>query len=684
MELLAPAGTMECLKAAVRGGADAVYFAGRQFGARSYAGNFSDDEIREATKYCRIHGVKSYVTVNTMVTDREFRELDDHIELLADAGADGVIVQDLGVLRRIREICPDMPIHASTQMTIHNLDGVRQMEQVGVKRVVLARELSKEEIRHIADSCTAELEVFVHGAMCMSYSGQCLMSSVLGGRSGNRGRCAQPCRLVYRGEAGNDGSYLSLKDMSLLAHLKELQEIGAASLKIEGRMKGAEYVGTVTEIYRRCIDAMRLPTEQEQDRLNRVFFRGGLTDGYFIDKIGSEMFAFDRPENPYERQKDHIAEQKEEPAVTVSCAAYFAAGKPPRLTLTGCDTSVTVMGEEPLSTAQKRGADEDELRNRLSKTGGTAFRFSPVRITVEGTPFAAVSTVNALRRKGIAALEEAIAAKGRKKIQRTKSEKTETIQPAEYHLAATVRTMEQYAAIREFPFVYMELPLSVVYENRERLTAEQDRIVIAPPVILRDKEKEQIEEKLNCLAEMGFSRMRCETVNDIPRKDRFRLYGGHRMNLANSSALLEVRDLGLETACVSAELNFAQVRDLQKPIPLEQLIYGHLPLMITENCVLKNCGDCPCDGGGRLYDRKGKSFPVVRDGDACRSVILNGVPLYLADKQEEVRDSGIAVGRLLFTIETAEQCAKICRAYFTEDSDLPSEFTRLHYHKGVL
>ena len=344
MELLAPAGNMECLKMAVKSGADAVYFAGKLFGARSFADNFSDEEIYEAAEYCRLRGVKTYITVNTMMVDREFSDIDRFVEVLANAGVDGVIVQDLGVVERIHNICPDMPVHASTQMTVHNLAGVKRLEEMGISRVVLSRELSFEDISYIAQNCNAELEVFVHGAMCMSYSGQCLMSSMLGGRSGNRGKCAQPCRLSYHSGDGKDKFYLSLKDMSLAGHLEKLQSIGVASLKIEGRMKGEEYISSVVGTYRKCIDEHRMPTVEENNRMNRVFFRGGLTDGYFAEKIGPDMFAFDKPDNPYEKQGGEDKFIPDERITKVKCIAKFSEGETPEITLSAMGIEVTVHG----------------------------------------------------------------------------------------------------------------------------------------------------------------------------------------------------------------------------------------------------------------------------------------------------------------------------------------------------
>ncbi len=682
MELLAPAGNMNCLKAAIGHGADAVYFAGKSFGARSFAANFSEEELREAISYCHLRGVKAYLTVNTMTLDREFEELDAYLALFADAGADAVIVQDLGVLRRIRQICPELPIHASTQMTVHNLAGVQELEKLGVERVVLARELTEKEIGWIAQNCKAELEVFVHGAMCMSYSGQCLMSSVLGGRSGNRGKCAQPCRLAYQANQGDEKFYLSLKDMSLISHLQTLKEMGIASLKIEGRMKGEDYVSAVVETYRRCLDESRRPRKEEEDRLNRVFYRGGLTDGYFADNKGVEMFAFEKPDNPYAIHDDKKAEPSTEKTIPVACSVTLCEGKHPVITLTGLGHTVTCRGDEVLSRAQKNPAAVEDVKKQVSKTGGTAFRVTPITVELSGNPFVPVKVLNQLRRDAIKALEDAVLAVSKKTIQKREPGLLKT-QKAEMKLTASVRTLEQFEAIREYPFAFIDVPLSVAWENPKAFYPDIHRVVIAPPVIVTDAMWQTVVSRLNELNRQGFTYLRAEHLSWLSEKENWTLLGGHRMNIANTMSVCQLKELGMHSVCLSAELNLAQIRDVAKPVMTELIIYGHLPLMITENCVLKNMNACPCDGAGQIQDRKGISFPVIKDDAVCRSVILNSVPLYLADKLEDIERCNIAFGRLAFTIESPKKCREVCQKYLNRDS-AEGAYTRLHFHKGVL
>ncbi|MBQ3573297.1 MAG: U32 family peptidase, partial [Clostridia bacterium] len=393
MELLAPAGTFDCVLTAVDSGADAVYFAGQEFGARSFAGNLTDEEIYRAADYCHLRGVRAYVTVNTLLYDKEYKDLEKFIRTLTLAGVDAVIVQDLGVLRLVRELSPDIELHASTQMTVHSADGVRELERLGVSRVVLSRELSGEEIRKIISSTKAEAEVFVHGAMCMSYSGQCLMSSIIGGRSGNRGRCAQPCRLPYS-DGDKTKYYLSLKDMMLAEHIRSLEDMGVASLKIEGRMKGEAYVASVVSTYRRLIDEKRMPTRGEIDDLNRIFFRGGFTDKYFTGSIGPDMFAFDKPDNPYLKNDGKRAEKPKERRIKTELYARLCEGELPYISMKCQGALAEVTGESAVQTAIGRPLTEESVRERLSKTGGTAFEISDAKIELSGAPFVPASAIN--------------------------------------------------------------------------------------------------------------------------------------------------------------------------------------------------------------------------------------------------------------------------------------------------
>lgn len=698
-ELLAPAGNMACLRAAVQSGADAVYFAGQSFGARSYAENFDEDAIFRAVEYCHLYSAAAYVTVNTTVFDRELDRLEQFVHMIAKAGVDGVIVQDPGVVWTIRTICPELPLHGSTQMTVHNLAGVRTAEQMGMKRIVLSRELTFSEIQYILQHCRAEIEIFVHGAMCMSYSGQCLMSSVLGGRSGNRGKCAQPCRLAYGGRDG-ERYYLSLKDMSLIEHSRMLADSGIASLKIEGRMKGPAYVAAVVGIYRKCLDQERGATPEELSQLNRVFYRGGLTDGYFTGQTGREMFAFDKPDNPYARMEGESVEPKEERQLGLSAEVSIQAGQPVSISIWYKDFVVQTKGEVLAEPARQRCLTEEEIRRQLTKTGGTPFVFQKMQIAIQDGVFLPVRELNAVRRQALSDVEARILSAYPRWDCRAYPQQPMEKKQRFLGYTCAVRTEEQFWTAAEFDFSYLYLPVDVLARAPERFQKEAERIVIQPPAIQKETEWQAFEAELDRLHALGFCRLLVENTSHLQYSGRFILYGGHRLNLTNVRALEEYKDAGLTAACLSPELNLAQIRDMEKCLPTEILVYGHLPLMVTENCILQNTGQCPgnkegkgCErtaacpsagrGGGKLSDRKGISFPVVRDGSACRSVVLNSLPTYMGDKKEELKTAGAAYQRLWFTIETAEECRKICGDYLLGIPCGMEKYTRLHFYKGV-
>lgn len=684
MELLAPAGTLGCLKAAVNSGADAVYFAGKNFGARSYAGNFSDDEIFAAADYCHLRNARAYVTVNTMTFDREFKELEKLIYTLTMAGIDGVIVQDLGVLRFIREISPDIELHGSTQMTVHSADGVKELEKLGVSRVVLSRELTGAEIGDIIKNVNAEIEVFVHGAMCMSYSGQCLMSSVIGGRSGNRGKCAQPCRLTFSPDGKKPRHYLSLKDMSYASHIAEMEDMGVASLKIEGRMKGEEYVSKVVSIYRGLIDERRIPTDYEKNRLEKVFFRGGLSDGYYTGKNGKNMFAFDKPDNPY-LKNDEEAKLPENKQIDTELSAYLFVGEMPKLTLKCNGEEVTVSGDKPIENAEKRAATVTGVIEQLSKTGGTAFNIIDYNIELSDNAFIPVSVLNELRRDGIAALNNKILDKFKDKRFKNYSKKVrEQKTKIDGGFTCSVLNVEQYRAVKDYELKLIYIPLHIVEENLDELLLDKERIVITPPVILRKADRHKYKNRMCILKEFGFDKAEIHTIDTIGICDGFKLYGGQRLNIANSLSAEEYADMQFKSLCLSAELNIAQMSDISAYIDKEAIVYGKIPLMITENCILKNMDNCPCNGIGRMVDRTGAEFTVVKDGDICRSVVLNNVPLYTADKFDKIMRINADYYRLVFTDEDEKGCKDICDAYINKKQINIWEYTRLHLFKGAL
>jgi len=683
VELLAPAGTYNCVLAAVNSGADAVYFAGQEFGARSFAGNLSSEEIFRATDFCHLRGVRVFVTVNTLVYDKEYKELENFVKILTKAGVDAVIVQDLGILKFIRELSPDIELHGSTQMTIHSKDGAEELESLGVSRVVLSRELSKADITKITKETSIETEVFVHGAMCMSYSGQCLMSSVIGGRSGNRGKCAQPCRLPYSTDGEKEKFYLSLKDMSLAEHIAELKEIGVNSLKIEGRMKGEAYVSEVVSAYRRLIDEHRLPTPEEKERLNRIFFRGGLTDGYFTGKTGTDMFAFDKPDNPYLKTREESAAPTERRR-SAELAAVFKEGEKPYISMKSGNDFAEVWGEHEIERAGNRPATQESVRAQLLKTGGTAFEVTKAEIELKGAPFVPVSVINDLRRRCIAKLEDSILEKYRGKSLNSAPEIIKEKRNVVSGFTCSVLNMEQYRAVLGYDFCRIYIPINIIEENAEELFENREKIVISLPVIIRDAVRKEYRARLEKLKDLGFTKAEISTLDGVGLTCGFERFGNHRMNITNSYSAEAGIALGLEGICLSAELNLPQIRDMKKPLNTEIVAYGRIPLMVTENCILKNLGKCKCDGGGSMEDRTGAEFPIIKDGDICRSVVLNSVPLYMGDKLSELQSVGADYLKMLFTTEDSELCRKICDRYFNTGGKPDFEYTRLHYLKGAL
>ncbi len=680
MELLAPGGTLNCVKTAVNSGADAVYFAGKSFGARSYAGNLSDEEVLYATDYCHLRGAKAYITVNTLTFDREFSELEKFVKTLTKAGVDGVIVQDLGVLRFIREISPDIALHGSTQMTVHSASGVRSLFERGVSRVVLSRELSGKEIEEITKSVDAEIEVFVHGAMCMSYSGQCLMSSVIGGRSGNRGKCAQPCRLTFSADGKNPKHYLSLKDMSYANHIKELMDIGVASLKIEGRMKGEEYISAVVSTYRRLIDEKRNINQDEWEKLNRVFFRGGLSDGYYTGDKGKQMFAFQKPDNPYLKQEDHII-IPDEKQTDIDISAKIIVGEKPVITLKQGEYSASVTGDDEIQEASKKAATVDDVKARLSKLGGTPFKAKNVLVELSDNAFVPVSALNELRRCAVSSLEEEI-------LKECKNKRFESISFSrergnrETGYVCSVLNMEQYRTIKDYDFKRIYVPLHIVESNKEEL--DKERVVITPPVILKGNQRKAYKERMKALKDYGFKMAEVMTVDGISICDRFLMYGSQRLNIGNSFSAEEFSELGLCGICLSTELNIPQIRDIDGNTELEFVGYGKIPLMITENCILKNLDMCKCEGMGKMTDRTGAEFTIIKDGDICRSVVLNNLPVFAADKKEDLKRANVDCIRLIFTDEDVSECKRICDGYLKGEEIALKEYTRLQLFKGAL
>lgn len=696
IELLAPAGNFECLIAAVQNGADAVYISGKSFGARSFADNFDNDELEKAVDYCHLRGVKVHVTVNTLVKDSEFRDLSHYIDFLSRVGTDAVIVQDWGVFEAVRRIAPNLPVHASTQMTIHNLAGVKTLERMGAERIVLSRELTIDEIGRIAGKTNAEIEVFGHGALCMSYSGQCLMSSIIGGRSGNRGKCAQPCRLPYSVSGSEKAFYMSLKDLRALEFLPELTKIGVSSLKIEGRMKGAAYVAAVTSIYRSYIDNPRTAQKADLEKLNEVFNRGGYTSGYLTGEKGPEMFAFDKPDNPYLKNDNSFLKSVKE----------FSAGENKKLRLTAkiviCEGEktvisaeadalqkrITVVSEENSQTA-KKPLSEDYVRMQLSKTGGTPFEFEKIDVEIIDNPFVSAAELNELRRRAISMVEKEFLGQFKRKVADLGEIK---LMPKEAlnrrcsrGFICEVSDFEQFNALKDFPFELFYVPLHIVSEKTEQFINYKNKTAIVLPVIVKNQEFDDVCEKTKALLERGFNGAVISNAAFLGAFKGYNTYSGFRMNIFNSLSLNFLHNEGVKIAELSPELNLKQIKAMNKASAQTAVMaYGRLGLMVSENCVLKNGGCCPCNKVGHITDRMGMVFPVIKDGNSCVNVVLNCKKTFTAHKIDEIFSSGIDFCRLYFSDEDETECKKVADAYLNKGTYMPSDFTNAHFYKGVV
>ena len=693
MELLAPAGSMEALRAAVCNGADAVYLGADTFNARMNARNFSAADLQEAVVYCHVRGVKVHLTLNTLVLDREMPRAAELIRLAASCGVDAFIVQDLGVVSLCRQLAPDVPIHASTQMSIHSLEGVMEAAALGCSRVVLARELPAEEIAHICKRSPVEIEVFVHGALCMCYSGQCYLSSVIGRRSGNRGQCAQPCRLPYGYGRFESTRYpLSLKDNCLAGELDELRRMGVASIKIEGRMKRPEYVAIVTRAYRTVLNGGKL-TPSDLQELETAFSRQGFTDGYFRGQTGSDMFGR-RQEG--EDTADLFAsaratyEQGEPQRIGVRFYAMIRRGEPAQLAVEDPDGNLCRTRGPVPEQAVYRSLTPQDLEQQLKKTGGTPYLCTAVRSSLDPDLMLPASAINAMRRDVIA---ELTAKRGRAAPARLNAYD----EPPRYdgiagepQLTIAVRTAGQITSrMLSMKPTVLYVPLSELAEHPDlpqRVGVETQLAAILPRVIWSG-ELAPVARQLRTVYEMGVRQVLAGNLGQlhIARAAGFAVRGDFGLNIVNSRAMRYLREQGLDSQLLSFELTLPQIRDISKAVPAELLIYGRLPLMLMENCVMKNrTGICACQTGTvRLVDRVGEEFPIVKDPGTCRNVLLNGKKLYLLDKKDALRGMGLWALRLQFTTENPGEIDKVLMDYQGRAVFDAGSYTRGLYSRGV-
>ena len=691
LELLAPAGSMEALRAAVQNGANAVYLGCGMFNARQSAKNFTTQTLTEAVKYCHVRGVAVHLTLNTLVSDRETHELIELIRHAANANVDAFIVQDLGVVDLCRQIAPHIPIHGSTQMTIHSLPGVQLCAAWGMTRVVLSRELSREEIRYICENSPIEIEVFAHGALCMGYSGQCYLSAMIGGRSGNRGRCAQPCRQPYGYSHWENKYPLSLKDNCLVHYLQELEQMGVASIKLEGRMKRPEYVATVTAVYRKALDEIRV-TNSMMDALHTAFNRQGFTDGYYTSRVNRSMFGIrtETKEDPQWLQAARASYENGETELVDIAFRAVVTNEGSSLTVTDPDgRSVTVEGPVP-ELARNIPLTGAAVADRVAKTGGTPYRVTEVRTRVDPGLALSAAAINAMRRD---ALNQLTALRARReqpalgKPQRIKDYLGTRGTPG---LTIQVTSREQLTKkLLSMDAAMLYSPIHILLEDPDFTAdlASQRRIAAVLPRIVHDGELPKIVSGLQTLRDLGVRDVLVGNLGLlIPcREAGMRIHGDFGLNLYNSRSMDMVRQLELASACLSFEMTMPQIRDLSKSVPSEIIAYGRLPLMLTEHCLIRNrTGQCTCHLGPlKLTDKTGAEFPIIKDGDNCRSVLLNGKKLSWLDRQEDLAQLGLWAVRLYFTTENVLEVDRVLRDYLDPAPFDPGSCTRGLYLRGV-
>lgn len=684
MEILSPAGSAESLEAAVQSGADAVYLGYGSFHARRNAKNFSLEELASGVDYCHLRGVQVFLTLNTLLRDRELPQAEALLKEVLPLGIDAVIVQDLGAVQMLQQLAPQVPLHASTQCAIHSLDGVLQAADLGFSRVVLARELSRKELAYIAQRSPLPLEVFVHGALCMSYSGQCFFSAMVGERSGNRGLCAQACRLEYSWDGGaHKGHPLSLKDMSLGNHLAELQDMGIASLKIEGRMKRPEYVAVVTKIYANALQERRNPTVEEWKMLEDAFSRQGFTQGYYQEDLGRKMFGVRENAPP---PKELFAEArsvyhgKEQRKSTV----YFDLKVADSLTLELVDLEGNVYQTSlpQVEEARQKALTEEVAVAQLQRTGGTPFTLEPRSIHIAPQRAVPLGKLNQLRREALEELSALRIARGKGNLDFAKVSYLPPHRPAKgvpLQWTVQVQRAEQVSSgLLELAPSLLYLPYNSSEETVLRCQKAGVPLCVVAPPILSDAERAVVSPSLKKWLSWGVTEALVGTLDSLRwcQQLGFALRGDSGLNLSNGESMKSLSQVGeLRSLMPSLELQMAQIRDLPKTVPLELFAYGNNLLMTMKNNILpKNAGET-----AYLTDRKNLSFPV-EEGDFGRSQLYNALPLYLGDKNLE--DWGLSYGRLSFTVESPQDCRNILLAY-QEKSAPEFPFTRGLYYRGV-
>ena len=698
-ELLAPAGNLEILKGVIESGADAVYVGGSMFGARAYANNFTEEELLEAIDFAHLRGVKVYLTVNTLIKNSELSKLYDYLLVYYKRGLDAVIVQDIGVVKAIHEYFPSLEIHTSTQMTVTGADGVRFLSQFGVTRVVMAREVSLAEMKRIHEETGMELEAFVHGALCYSYSGQCLFSSILGGRSGNRGRCAQPCRLPYTVEGKKDEYILSLKDMCGIKALDKLHDAGVYSLKIEGRMKQLEYACGVVKYYRSYIDSKKPVSDADYDRIKALGNRCGFTDKYYFDHNGSDMVTYVKP-NFVSNAAEPSPEKRK---LSIEGELVLREGEPGSLTVKRGDVTYKA-SIEPVSAALKAPLDKKAAIDRINKTGDTDFEFSHIKAQIGENVFVPNGALNKLRRDAISGLCDKLLKKYYRNDARyadmsgltalpehvVKSDAAHDEAINDYTTICSCMTRAQLDTLigyECFDVFYLDFDMydrktliQQFADDVKSLTKRNKKVYLMLPTILRADSSDyfvSIAKELDKVSFEGFVVKNYEELYLIEN-----LFTGkkvildHNMYTFNDVSKSAFFEHGVSGDTVPLELNSREIMH-RNNIGSQMIVYGYYPLMTTANCVHKNTKGC--DKKQKLIylkDRYNKSFAVCNNCKECYNTIYNSLPTMLTKNIGKLKEAGIRSFRYSFTIETPKQIKAVM-------DDKVAEYTNGHYKRGV-
>lgn len=678
IEILSPAGSFESLVAGIRCGANAVYFGGKGLNARRNAGNFDEDEFQEAVEYAHEHSVKAHVTLNTLVSDDEFDDALEMIKHVCDCNADVLILQDLGLAQLAKRCAPHIQRHASTQMSVQTAYGINLLEEMGYTRAVLPRETSLEEIKNIKSRTNIELEYFVHGALCMCVSGQCYLSAMLGSRSGNRGLCAQPCRLPFAAENGT-GHDLSLKDLSLAESLAELEEAGIASAKIEGRMKRPEYVAAAVTACKNAIDGKK---DIDIDfALRAVFSRSGFTKGYYEGKIGRDMFGTRMKEDVVSAKEVFPMLQRlydrETPLIPVDLYLTVIEGEKVSLSAAALGVSYYVESNCVPEKAINKPMTEESLRQRLAKCGGTPFYANEIEIDMDPGLIVSAGVINGLRRQALEGILEKL------KTNKPKEFVYQNVDIKE-HKAEKMKTYIRLDNIEQLPddissidTVY--LPLNTSVEEFKRVSEKVNVGVEIPRGIFGSADK--VYKKLESLVKDGIYLAYCTNLDGVAmaRKLGMDMHTGFTLNVYNSMSLETLEYLGVQQATASVELTLGKLKKLGGNIPRGIIAYGNIPLMLTKNCPVKNGKNCDkCGRNSYLTDRMGIKFPVICT-NGC-SEVLNSRPIYLADRMKEIENLDFIT--LYFTKETKCQVQDVINAY--KNQEKPTiEYTRGLYYRGV-